>query len=103
MIEINEFIKKYEAERGVSPERIAEIQAEIDDRYERWFMACAIRDRRISKNMTQEQLAEASKIPQAMICRIEKGKANPTRDTLSRLAKALDLKLALVPVEQVAA
>jgi ribosome-binding protein aMBF1 (putative translation factor) len=103
MIEISEFIKQYEAERGVSPERIAEIQAEIDERYERWMMACDIRDRRIAKNLTQEQLAELSKIPQAMICRIEKGNANPTRDTLSRLAKALDLKLALVPVEKAAA
>ena len=103
MIEIKEFITKYEAERGVSAERIAVIQAEIDDDHERWMMACDIRDRRIAKNLTQEQLAELSKIPQAMICRIEKGNANPTRDTLSRLAKALDLKLALVPVEKAAA
>jgi len=103
VIEINEFIKKYEAQRGVSAERIAEIQAEIDDHYERWMMACEIRDRRLAKRLTQEELADLSKIPQAMICRIEKGKANPTRDTLSRLAKALDLRLALVPAETVAA
>ena len=92
----NEFVEKYNVENNVSPETVSAVQAEIDERVERWLLACEIRDRRIAKNLTQEQLAEASKIPQAMICRIEKGKANPTRDTLSRLAKALDLRLALV-------
>ena len=96
-IEINEFIKKYEAERGVSPERIEAIQAEIDDRFERWFMACVIRDRRIDKNLSQGQLAEVANVSESLVRRIERGSDNPKLDTLQRIAWVLGLKVALVP------
>ena len=45
--------------------------------------------------MTQAQLADATGVPQAEISRIENGNANPTIETVSRLAIALDKKLVL--------
>ncbi|WP_043057096.1 helix-turn-helix transcriptional regulator [Enteractinococcus helveticum] len=45
--------------------------------------------------MTQAQLADATGVPQAEISRIENGNANPTIETVARLAAALDKKLVL--------
>lgn len=46
-------------------------------------------------NITQEALSARAGIPQAEISRIENGHANPTLETVSRLATALDKKLVL--------
>jgi transcriptional regulator with XRE-family HTH domain len=45
---------------------------------------------RILKNMTQQELAEASGVTQAQVSLYETGKATPTMDTSKKLAKALD-------------
>ncbi len=45
---------------------------------------------RILKNMTQQDLAEASGVTQAQVSLYETGKATPTMDTSKKLAKALD-------------
>lgn len=50
---------------------------------------------RRSHNMTQAALAEATGVPQAEISRIENGNANPTVETVARLAAALDKRLVL--------
>src|SRR5699024_7308652 len=50
---------------------------------------------RRSHAMTQAQLADATGVPQAEISRIENGHANPTIETVSRLAAALYKKLVL--------
>ncbi|RAX48537.1 XRE family transcriptional regulator [Arthrobacter sp. AQ5-05] len=47
--------------------------------------------------LTQPQLAQRSGVEQADISRIERGMGNPTRDTLIRLADALDMRLVLLP------
>ncbi len=51
---------------------------------------------RLERKMTQAQLAKKLGMKQAAIARLESGKANPTFSTLSRVAKALDKKIALV-------
>ncbi len=51
---------------------------------------------RITRGLTQRQLAQMSGVPQPEISRIEQGAGNPTENTLKRLASALDSKLALV-------
>ena len=52
-----------------------------------------IRKERRLKGMSQEQLAEASKIDPKSIIQIEAGKRNPTIKTLKRVASALHLPL----------
>lgn len=46
--------------------------------------------------LTQKQLAELADVQQSEISRIESGQANPTMETLNRLAAPLHAHLALV-------
>lgn len=48
-------------------------------------------------DLSQPQLAQLTGIQQADISRIERGLGNPTRDTLLKLANALDMRLILEP------
>lgn len=52
-------------------------------------------DARRGLDMTQARLSALSGVPQSEISRIERGRANPTIATLSRLASVLDKKLVL--------
>lgn len=52
-----------------------------------------IRQARLEKEMSQEELSSASGIQQADISRIEKGSANPSVKTLMRIANALGAPL----------
>jgi transcriptional regulator with XRE-family HTH domain len=46
-----------------------------------------------SKNMSQEMLADKTEISAKYLSSIERGKENPTLDTLIRLAKALEIEM----------
>lgn len=48
-----------------------------------------IRERRIVKNMTQEELAQKSGVSRVNICRIEIGKRNLSLNAAIKLARAL--------------
>ncbi|GAB2840732.1 helix-turn-helix domain-containing protein [Ferruginibacter profundus] len=48
---------------------------------------------RVSKNMTQNQLAMECDFEKASLSRIESGKSNPTIRTLYKLSKALEISL----------
>ena len=63
------------------------------------LMGAAIRNARRIRGLKQEELAAASGIPQSTISEIETGRgvSGPNVLTLSRLANALDLDLALLP------
>lgn len=50
---------------------------------------------RISKKMTQAELAEKAGLKQAAIARLEGGDSNPTFATLTKIAKVLDKKVVL--------
>lgn len=54
---------------------------------------------RIARELTQVQLAERSGVAQSEISRIERGLANPTEDTLAKLATALGAHVEVVPDE----
>jgi predicted transcriptional regulator len=60
-----------------------------------------IATKRDSLNLTQKQLQDISGVGQAEISKIETGAANPTRDTLIKLASALHLRVMLVPEDSV--
>jgi transcriptional regulator with XRE-family HTH domain len=61
-------------------------------------LARQLAERRLTLNMTQEDLAQASGVRQSEISRLEHGRGNPTLLTLSRLARSLDLELSLLAV-----
>ncbi len=52
-----------------------------------------VRELRLAYRVTQEQLAERAGLSYKFIGEIERGKANPTVDTLCRLAKALRVEV----------
>jgi DNA-binding XRE family transcriptional regulator len=65
---------------------------EVEAEYE---IQKALIEARLSKKLTQQALASLSGIDQANLSRIEKGIANPSLQTLQRLAKALDMHIEL--------
>ena len=54
-------------------------------------LANQIKDQRISRGLSQEQLADNSQLSLRTIQRIEKGQSTPRGDTLLKLIEALDL------------
>lgn len=48
-----------------------------------------LKEIRLARGMTQQQLADASGVTQSMICRLESGEAMPSVETLKALSKAL--------------
>ena len=52
---------------------------------------------RAAAHLTQPELAGKAGVQQADISRIERGLGNPTRDTLLKIADALDVRIAVVP------
>jgi ribosome-binding protein aMBF1 (putative translation factor) len=63
------------------------------DELRKWldYVSGQIRTRRKEANLTQEQLAERSGLPQSHISRIENGRHSPSRATLEKIARALNL------------
>ena len=60
-----------------------------------YVLAQKLIEKRLSKNLSQRQLAQKVKTSQAVICRIETMQANPSINLLKRIATALELELAL--------
>ncbi|MBR0707996.1 helix-turn-helix transcriptional regulator [Bradyrhizobium liaoningense] len=52
-----------------------------------------VRDRRLSLDMSQEELASEADIRRALISEIERGEANPTLESVIRIATALRISL----------
>ena len=62
-------------------------------------LACELIDARLSKKMTQKQLAIEAGVSRSIIARIESGTTNPTIGTISRIASALGKEVKLVRAE----
>ena len=56
-------------------------------------LGLAVRELRRARGMSQEELAQASGLHPAYISGIERGLRNPTWRSISRVGKALDVKL----------
>ena len=56
----------------------------------------AVAAARASKGLSQKELSALSGIDQSDLSRIERGTANPSVNTLSRIAQALDAKLTIL-------
>lgn len=56
-----------------------------------FFLGKAVLFLRETKSLNQRELAESSGIDATEISRLEKGKSNPTHETLQRLANGLEV------------
>ena len=56
----------------------------------------ALREWRVRRQLTQEQLAERSGLSYKFIGEVERGRGNPTLATMAKLARALDVGLAVL-------
>ncbi|OGD98546.1 hypothetical protein A3A49_02015 [Candidatus Curtissbacteria bacterium RIFCSPLOWO2_01_FULL_38_11b] len=73
-----------------------EFKKEYDALEDEFVLINEILSARLAKKMTQADLAKKLGMKQEAISRLESGESNPTYSTLSKVAKALDKKVALV-------
>jgi DNA-binding XRE family transcriptional regulator len=74
----------------------ADVKAEYDALEDEFNLISELIKARTAKNLTQADLAEKTGLKQAAIARLESGGSNPSYKTLTKVAKALDKKVALV-------
>ncbi|MBQ3545283.1 MAG: helix-turn-helix transcriptional regulator [Lachnospiraceae bacterium] len=76
-----------------------ELKKEYDNMQPEFDVIRAIVEARISRNLTQKQLAERTGINQADISKLENGTRNPSLNLLKRLADGMDmvLKIEFIP------
>ena len=79
-----------------------EFKKEYDDIQPELDVIKAIVDARISKNLTQKELAQRTGINQADISKLEHGIRNPSINLLKKLAEGIDmaLKIEFVPKQK---
>ncbi len=70
-----------------------EFKEAFDNLEQEYTIIQAILDARLSKNLTQKQLAELTGIDQADISKLERGMTNPSIKLLNKLADGLNMKL----------
>ena len=56
-----------------------------------------IKQLRVMRDMTQEQLAEASNVSISFLGNVERGSKNPTVETIYKIANALDVTMSELP------
>ncbi|MDE6239618.1 MAG: helix-turn-helix domain-containing protein [Muribaculaceae bacterium] len=74
-----------------TPER-DEMEVQLKDELNAYFVGEAIKKARKAQNLTQEELGERIGVQRAQISRLEKGKSVITLPTMSRIFKALGIK-----------
>ena len=92
MTSFDDYVREVEQEaEAEGPEAVRQL-ALFRNRH--GFMA-QLMERRLELGFTQTELAERAGLDQGDVSRIENGKANPTLETLIRIAYALDTGLGL--------
>ncbi len=71
-------------------------EAEYDALEPEFRLASQLIAARLSKKLTQSELAEKAGVSRTVISRIESGTTNPTIGTISRVAQALGKEIAIV-------
>jgi ribosome-binding protein aMBF1 (putative translation factor) len=72
-----------------------EVRAEYDKLEPEYQIARQLIKARLAKKLTQAELAAKAGVKQAYIARLEGGDANPTVESLNKVASALGLRLQL--------
>lgn len=83
----NEYLDSYK--KNASPEDLARYEAKV----EHFELVNQLIERRKELNLSQVELATVTGISQPEISRIESGAANPTIDTLHRIAGGLKRRI----------
>ena len=83
--------------RDVERENTPQERTDLEAARRRFSIGLKLLERRMSAGMTQQQLADASGVPQSEISRIERGQANPTVQTLESLGAPLGVTLDYAP------
>ena len=73
-----------------------EFKKEYDALEPEYKLASTLIQLRLSKGLTQEQLAEKLQTKQSSIARLESGESLPSLSTVRRVAEALDAELDIV-------
>lgn len=73
-----------------------DVKSEYDKIGPDYELAKALIEARLAKKITQEELAQKSGVKQAYIARLESGHANPTIESINKVAGALDKRIKLV-------
>lgn len=95
---------KARGQNAVSDEDWDEIRKEIFTAEEiaesdlRVSIICELIKARRERGISQYQLEELSGVKQSAIARLERGKGNPTVETLQKILAPLGKKLAVVPI-----
>lgn len=76
-----------------TPER-DEFERSVDESVHAYKVGEAIRQARLSKNLTQEQLGERMGVQKSQVCRLERGKSI-SFSSMARAFKALGIPLSL--------
>ncbi len=71
-----------------------EMEAQLKEDVDAFFIGEAIKKARMSQNLTQAQLGERVGVNKAQISKLEKGKSVITLPTISRIFRALGVKTA---------
>ena len=74
-----------------TPER-DEMEAQLKEELNAYFIGEAIKRARLAQNLTQEELGERIGVQRAQTSRLEKGKSVITLPTMSRVFRALGIK-----------
>ncbi|MBO5251201.1 MAG: helix-turn-helix transcriptional regulator [Bacteroidaceae bacterium] len=89
---LDELTDKYIGKIG-TPER-DKYEKDLKEELQAYHIGEAIKQARIAKNLTQEQLGERIGVQRAQISRLEKGKSL-TFSSLTRIFKAMEIPLTL--------
>lgn len=81
-----------------TPER-DEMEAQLKEELNAYFIGEAIKRARLAQNLTQEELGERIGVQRAQISRLEKGKSVITLPTMSRVFRALGIKSGILDLE----
>lgn len=96
-----EIAARLEAEDKESPELARFTEAVKRDFAEQYWiefgLANEIREQREAKGWTQKDLAERAGLRAEKVSKIERGKQNPTVQTVAKIARALSMRLSLQP------
>lgn len=83
-----------EQAQAEGPEAVAELQTFRDH----FRLGRELAEARLAMGLTQKDVAKKAKVNQSEVSDIERGRSNPTYDTLSRVAMAVDKRFGLVDV-----
>ena len=76
-----------------TPER-DEMEAQLKEDIQAYFVGEAIKKARLRQNLTQEELGERVGVKRSQICKLESGKSSITLSTMNRVFKALGITTA---------